>query len=135
MREYNSWRALCPLAAEALTPIWVYFYTQVPVPMQMICAISALRVSVPNDLRPPEARRIVLMAVQELDRRFPDGVPKLDPIEDMGIEDENLAKIVREIDAEEKKLVAHPLFQVLKMLEITFPWILITIFNSSSKNS
>jgi hypothetical protein len=75
------------------------------------------------------------MAVQELDRRFPDGVPKLDPIEDMGIEDENLAKIVREIDAEEKKLVAHPLFQVLKMLEITFPWILITIFNSSSKNS
>ncbi|CAK9224731.1 unnamed protein product [Sphagnum jensenii] len=83
----------------------------VPVPMQMICAISALRVSVPNDLRPPEARRIVLMAVQELDRRFPDGVPKLDPIEDMGIEDENLAKIVREIDAEEKKLVAHPLFQ------------------------
>jgi ATP-dependent RNA helicase DOB1 len=53
----------------------------VPVPMQMICAISALRVSVPNDLRPPEARRIVLMAVQELDRRFPDGVPKLDPIE------------------------------------------------------
>ncbi len=81
MREYNSWRALCPLAAEALTPIWVHFYTQVPVPMQMICAISALRVSVPNDLRPPEARRIVLMAVQELDRRFPDGVPKLDPIE------------------------------------------------------
>jgi hypothetical protein len=81
MREYNSWRALCPLAGEALTPIWVYFYTQVPVPMQMICAISALRVSVPNDLRPPEARRIVLMAVQELDRRFPDGVPKLDPIE------------------------------------------------------
>jgi hypothetical protein len=56
-------------------------------------------------------------------------------VQDMGIEDENLAKIVREIDAEEKKLVAHPLFQVLKMLEITFPWILITIFNSSSKNS
>jgi hypothetical protein len=36
-----------------------------------------------------------------------------------------------------KKLVAHLIFQILiKMLEITFPWIQITIFNnSSSKNS
>ncbi len=35
MREYNSWRALCPsLAAEALTPIWMYLnYIQVPVPI------------------------------------------------------------------------------------------------------
>jgi hypothetical protein len=34
-REYNSWRALCPpLAAEALTPIWMYLnYIQVPVPI------------------------------------------------------------------------------------------------------
>jgi hypothetical protein len=31
---------------------------------------------------PPEAHQIVLMAVQELDCRFPDdGVPKLDTIE------------------------------------------------------
>jgi hypothetical protein len=58
-------------------------------------------------------------------------------VQDTCIEDENLAKIAREIDAEEKKkLVAHLLFQILKMLEITFPWIQTTIFNnSSSKNS
>ena len=49
--------------------------------MPLICAISALRVAAPHDLRPPEARQSVLMAVQELERRFPDGFPKLDPIE------------------------------------------------------
>jgi hypothetical protein len=49
--------------------------------MGLICAISSVRVSVPDDLRPAEARQSVLMAVQELERRFPDGLPKLDPIE------------------------------------------------------
>ena len=46
----------------------------------LICAISALRVAAPHDLRPPEAQQSVLMAVQELELRYPDGFPKLDPI-------------------------------------------------------
>lgn len=54
---------------------------KVPVRMPLICAISTLRVAAPRDLRPPEARQSVLMAVQELERRFPDGFPKLDPVE------------------------------------------------------
>ncbi|KAG0627922.1 hypothetical protein M758_2G238400 [Ceratodon purpureus] len=83
----------------------------VPVRMPLICAISALRVAAPHDLRPPEARQSVFMAVQELERRFPDGFPKLDPIEDMGIDDEDFVKIVKEIEVEEKKLLAHPLFK------------------------
>ena len=31
---------------------------------------------------------------QEIQRRFPDGLPLLDPVEDMGIKDENLKKVV-----------------------------------------
>ncbi|KAL2630865.1 hypothetical protein R1flu_015551 [Riccia fluitans] len=88
----------------------------VPVQMPLICAISALRVAVPGDLRPAEARQSILLAVQELERRFPDGLPKLDPIADMGIEDEDFVKIVREIEEEEKKLIAHPLFNSEKEL-------------------
>jgi hypothetical protein len=50
-----------------------------------------------------------------------------------GIQDEKLEKLMQK---RKKKLVAPLLFQILKMLEITFPWIQITIFNnSSSKNS
>ncbi|CAM6102427.1 unnamed protein product [Calypogeia fissa] len=82
----------------------------VPVQMPLICAVSALRVAVPGDLRPAEARQSILLAVQELERRFPDGLPKLDPIEDMGIDDEDFVAVVKEIAEEEKKLIAHPLF-------------------------
>ncbi len=86
MREYNSWRALCPpLAAEALTPIWMYLnYIQVPgahickwyVPSVLCECQSQMTCGLQKQCQ------IVLMAVQELDRRIPDdGVPKLDPIE------------------------------------------------------
>ncbi|XP_002963518.2 DExH-box ATP-dependent RNA helicase DExH10 [Selaginella moellendorffii] len=81
----------------------------VPVQMTLLCAISTLRVAVPTDLRPADARLSVLMAMQELERRFPDGLPRLDPVEDMQIDDPELVSIVKQIDEEEKKLVVHPL--------------------------
>lgn len=83
----------------------------VPVQMSLICGVSALRVAVPQDLRPVEARQSVLMAIQELERRFPDGLPKLDPIEDMKIDDPDFLKIVKQIEEEEQKLLTHPLFK------------------------
>ncbi|KAH9305965.1 hypothetical protein KI387_010369 [Taxus chinensis] len=80
----------------------------VPVQLPLICSLSALRVAIPQDLRPQEARQSVLMAVQELEKRFPKGVPKLDPVEDMGINDPDFIKIVREVEEVEQKLLAHP---------------------------
>ena len=32
---------------------------------------------------------------QEVQRRFPDGLPMLDPIEDMGIKDDGLKSVIR----------------------------------------
>uniref|UniRef100_A0A0C9RKJ1 TSA: Wollemia nobilis Ref_Wollemi_Transcript_13665_3749 transcribed RNA sequence n=1 Tax=Wollemia nobilis TaxID=56998 RepID=A0A0C9RKJ1_9CONI len=81
----------------------------VPVQLPLICSLSTLRVAIPQDLRPPEARQSVLMAVQELDKRFPKGFPKLDPIEDMGIDDPDFVKLVREVEEVEQKLLSHPM--------------------------
>ncbi|GLJ10341.1 hypothetical protein SUGI_0126470 [Cryptomeria japonica] len=81
----------------------------VPVQLPLICSLSALRVAIPQDLRPPEARQSVLMAVQELEKRFPKGLPKLDPIEDMGIDDPDFVKIVKEVEETEQKLLCHPM--------------------------
>uniref|UniRef100_A0A0D6QTS0 Helicase C-terminal domain-containing protein n=1 Tax=Araucaria cunninghamii TaxID=56994 RepID=A0A0D6QTS0_ARACU len=81
----------------------------VPVQLPLICSLSTLRVAIPQDLRPPEARQSVLMAVQELDKRFPKGFPKLDPIEDMGIDDPDFVNLVREVEEVEQKLLAHPM--------------------------
>ncbi|KAH7510902.1 hypothetical protein JRO89_XSUnG0241800 [Xanthoceras sorbifolium] len=52
----------------------------VPVQLPLISALSKIRVSVPPDLRPLEARQSILLAVQELESRFPQGVPKLNPV-------------------------------------------------------
>ena len=37
----------------------------------------------------------VVFFQQEVQRRFPDGLPMLDPIEDMGIKDEGLKSVIR----------------------------------------
>eukprot|EP00850_Spirogloea_muscicola_P003714 SM000015S01214 [mRNA] locus=s15:498593:502321:- [translate_table: standard] len=83
----------------------------IPVSLPLLNRISAVRVAVPQDLRPMPARESVQLAVQELQKRFPDGIPLLDPIEDMGIDDDEFAKILQTIEKEEAKLIAHPLFK------------------------
>lgn len=81
----------------------------VPVQLPLISALSKLRISVPSDIRPLEARQSILLAVQELEKRFPQGLPKLNPIKDMGIEDPELVDLLKQIEDLEQKLYAHPL--------------------------
>jgi ATP-dependent RNA helicase DOB1 len=40
----------------------------VPVALPLVAAISTLRISVPADLRPADARRAVLLSLQEVRR-------------------------------------------------------------------
>lgn len=81
----------------------------VPVQLSLISALSKLRISIPPDLRPLEARQSILLAVQELGTRFPQGLPKLNPVKDMGIEDPEFVELVNQIEELEQKLFAHPL--------------------------
>lgn len=81
----------------------------VPVQLPLICALSKVRISIPADLRPLEARQSILLAVQELGNRFPEGLPKLNPVKDMKIEDPEIVELVNQIEELEQKLHAHPL--------------------------
>ncbi|KAK9060592.1 hypothetical protein SSX86_021298 [Deinandra increscens subsp. villosa] len=81
----------------------------VPVQLPLISALSKLRISVPSDLRPMEARQNILLAVQELERRFPQGLPKLNPVKDMGIEEPEFVDLVNQIMKLEQQLLSHPL--------------------------
>ncbi|KAK9099685.1 hypothetical protein Scep_023115 [Stephania cephalantha] len=83
----------------------------VPVQLSLISALSKIRISVPSDLRPMEARQSILLAVQELGTRFPQGLPKLNPVKDMGIEDPEFVKLVNQIEDVEKKLLSHRLHE------------------------
>lgn len=81
----------------------------VPVQLPLICALSSIRISFPSDLRPVEARQSILMAVRELETRFPKGFPKLNPVKDMGIEDLEFVELVNQVEELEQKLLTHPL--------------------------
>lgn len=48
--------------------------------LALISTLSKIRISVPSDLRPAEVRQSILLAVQELGKRFPQGLPKLNPV-------------------------------------------------------
>ena len=75
----------------------------VPVLLSVIRKISAVRLYLPSDLRSRDNRQSVLKSIQEVERRFPDGVPLLDPIQDMGIKDPQLKEIVQKIEAFEHR--------------------------------
>ncbi|KAL7096257.1 hypothetical protein ACP275_10G070200 [Erythranthe tilingii] len=81
----------------------------VPVQLPLLSALSKLKISVPNDLRPIEARQSILLAVQELEKRFPQGLPKLNPVKDMGIDDPEFVKLADQTEELEQKLFSHPL--------------------------
>ncbi|KAJ0865206.1 putative RNA helicase [Helianthus annuus] len=81
----------------------------VPVQLPLISGLSKLRISVSSDLRPMEARQNILLAVQELEKRFPQGLPKLNPVKDMGIEEPEFVELVNQIEKLEQQLLSHPL--------------------------
>lgn len=81
----------------------------VPVITNLIQSVSAVRLYIPQDLRPSDNRQSVSKSLQEVERRFPDGIPLLDPVEDMGIKEKGLKEIVKKIEAFEHRMYSHPL--------------------------
>lgn len=82
-----------------------------PFMLHLIKSISSVRLYLPKDLRSKDNRRAVLLSMQEVFSRFPDGVPLLDPVEDLGIRDDRLLAIVRKIEAFEQRMYQHPLHE------------------------
>ncbi|XP_063334375.1 exosome RNA helicase MTR4 [Pelmatolapia mariae] len=81
----------------------------VPVMLHLLTSVSSVRLYIPKDLRPYDNRQLMLKSIQEVQKRFPDGVPLLDPIDDMGIKDPALKKVIQKIEAFEHRMYTHPL--------------------------
>jgi ATP-dependent RNA helicase DOB1 len=82
----------------------------VPVVMSTVDSISSVRIQLPKDLKSIDHRLDLRKTVEEVKRRFPDGVPCLDPIKNMGIKDESFKNLVKKIEIMESRLTANPLF-------------------------
>lgn len=73
-------------------------------------AFGQIRIFMPKDgLKTPEDKDSTWKALAEVSRRFPDGLPILDPIENMDIADESFKKLLRKIEVLESRLLANPL--------------------------
>jgi ATP-dependent RNA helicase DOB1 len=70
----------------------------VPVLLSAIDSIGHIRIFLPNDLRSSEQRSKVAKDLEEVKKRFPDGIAILDPIENMGITDDSFKKLLRVSD-------------------------------------
>jgi ATP-dependent RNA helicase DOB1 len=67
----------------------------VPVLLSTVESISHLRIFLPKDLRGLQARETAWRSVKEVERRFPDGIALLDPVQNMDIKDERFQELVQ----------------------------------------
>ena len=75
----------------------------VSVDSTVITHISSVRLHVPKDLRSNDSKKTVLKGINAVKKRFPEGPPLLKPVDDMKIEDDAFANIVKNIEEFEKK--------------------------------
>ena len=81
----------------------------IPVLLEAVVEISAIRLFLPDDLRPPDARRQVERCLDEVIKRFDGDLSKLDPILDMNVKEEAFKELEKKRKLLEGRLVAHDL--------------------------
>ena len=82
----------------------------VQVPLGQLDRLAQIRLRLPPDLRPAEARATVAASLGEVLRRFPGGVPLLDPTEDMKVDGgSEFRKLERRIEALDALVRDHQL--------------------------
>lgn len=81
----------------------------VPVLLKCIHKISHVRIFPPKDVTRRDELDKIQRALAEVQRRFPDGIAVLDPVENMSIADNSFKELLRKIEAMESRLVSNPL--------------------------
>lgn len=88
-------------------------FEAVPCLLTCLKTISQIRVFMPKEVKTrediEEVKKQVLKSLTEVLRRFPDGLPILDPVENMGITDDSFKKLLRKIEVLESRLLSNPL--------------------------
>ncbi|KAF8634053.1 hypothetical protein AX17_004317 [Amanita inopinata Kibby_2008] len=90
----------------------------VPVLLSTIEGMSHIRIFLPKDLRQDSARETAWKTVLEVQRRFPDGILLLDPIDNLGIKDEKFKQLVNKIQAMEQKMFSSPLHKDPRLAQL-----------------
>uniref|UniRef100_A0A1B6CRT5 Helicase ATP-binding domain-containing protein n=2 Tax=Clastoptera arizonana TaxID=38151 RepID=A0A1B6CRT5_9HEMI len=81
----------------------------VPVAHTLVTQISTLRVHLPKDLTTIDNKKSVWKTIQEVLKKFPDGIPLLNPVTDMHIKDAVFQNCIEMIEKFEKRMYSHPM--------------------------
>ena len=77
------------------------------VEIDAIQKISAVRISIPQDVNSEEPRKQVLRCLKEVQRRFKSDIPLLDHENDMGIKGDDYKKLIKRASPLEDRLKTH----------------------------
>lgn len=96
----------------------------VPVLLTTVQRLSGIKLFLPKDLRPKEARDQVRKNLAEVARRFPapKGVPQLDPVKDMKISDDGFKTLLSKRALLQKKIEESQLHSSSELPEIKAAW-------------
>lgn len=81
----------------------------VPCLLDCIQEISHVRIFVPQDVDSHSGRNQIRKALDEVHKRFSDGISCLDPVENMQITDDGFRKLLTKIERLESRLLSNPL--------------------------
>ncbi|TPX17115.1 uncharacterized protein E0L32_003233 [Thyridium curvatum] len=81
----------------------------VPCLLNCVASFAQIRVFMPDEVRTNQGKAGLGKVIREVKKRFPDGIPILDPIESMRITDDSFKKLMRKIEVLESRLLSNPL--------------------------
>ncbi|CCK73568.1 ATP-dependent RNA helicase MTR4 NDAI_0G05850 [Naumovozyma dairenensis CBS 421] len=90
----------------------------IPITLDSIQSLGNIRLHMPKDIRASGQKEIVGKSLSEVQRRFPDGIPLIDPIKNMKIEDDDFTKLLKKIEVLEGKLFSNQLSNSVRLAEL-----------------
>lgn len=90
----------------------------IPITLDSIQEIGNLRLYMPKIIKTDQVKDTVAKSLQEAIRRLVDGVPTLDPVENMKIDDNDFKTLLKKIEVLESKLFSNPLAQSPRLAEL-----------------
>ncbi|KAK6460886.1 rRNA-processing arch domain-containing protein [Scheffersomyces coipomensis] len=90
----------------------------IPITLDSIEKISSVRLRVPEDLKSSTAKKTLLKTMKDLPKRLPDGIPLLDPLDSMKINDAQFKSTLRKIEVLESKILSNPLHDSVRLKDL-----------------
>lgn len=90
----------------------------IPITLDSIEKISSVRLKVPTDFKSSSAKRNLLKTLKDLPKKLPDGIPLMDPINSMKINDPDFTVLIKKIDVIDAKLMSNPLNGTARLTEL-----------------